>query len=88
VHDNAVNYPTEKNSWSFGYYLNNAKYRRFDVHDRLGPPFKSELEPALRKIRGDTKQPSTPIESRAVWDEVHKVFDQMVEHLRSQLGVS
>lgn len=87
MRDNAVLYPTEKNSWSFGYYLNNAKYRLVDIHGWLEEPFKSDVEPKVQKIRRDAPQPTTAVQSRATWDAIFDVFDSIVEHLRKDLRV-
>jgi hypothetical protein len=87
VHDNAVSYLTEKNSWSFGYYLNNAKFRLFDIHGRLTRPIDSQLETKLQAIGGDTPYRTTPIESQKTWDAIHEVFNQLVDDLRNQLGI-
>jgi hypothetical protein len=89
VHDNAIGYTTENNSWSFGYYLNNAIFRLRDVHTRLDESsLKSQVDAKLAALAADTKQPTSLNNSQNTWDDMHEMFYLMVKHLRGQLGIS
>jgi hypothetical protein len=87
VHDNAVVYSTEKNSWSFGYYLNNAKYRILDVLQRLPEPSKTENTPSAATIDRDSPPFPSSSYSQDTWNELHNVFDRLVKDLRRRLQI-
>lgn len=77
VHHNSIQYSSEQNSWSFGYYLNNAKYRIIAIYDRMPEPYKTDLAPDIETIRRGTPRSAGTKYSRNTWDSIYAVFERM-----------
>jgi hypothetical protein len=71
IRDNAAMYLTELNSWSLGYYINNARFRLSDAFDRL-PSAKND--PDLSSHVDDIQGALANLNQRTSWAEWEKCF--------------
>jgi hypothetical protein len=86
IRHNTVAYSQESTAqtWSFGYYLNNAKFRFREICKRL-TDFRVDLQTAnLLHVLGEpTLSPIT--DSQAEWDSCHAAFKLALTRLKSNL---
>jgi hypothetical protein len=83
IRNNAAAYSTELNSWSLGYYLNNARFRLIAAHGRIIKIEQTkELGALIEKIRIslDGEQGSAPHE----WVLCFHALRQMIDILERQ----
>lgn len=81
IEDNAIMYSDEKNSWSYGYYVGNARFRIGRMFEEL--PL-SERTPDVIDIVNRNTMPSGTVEndSQAAWNDAFdgvRVFIDILE---------
>jgi hypothetical protein len=85
--DNAVNYRDEKKSWSFGYYLNNAKFRLVRVFDAkllIDPNVNPELAQLIARYR-DTIPKKGEAASTATCDDLIRALELTIDILGQRI---
>ena len=86
IETNAVGFSQEQNSWSYGYYLNNARFRLIEAYKCLPENFRCNYEEGMKEIARmvewmDRGQPNYP-----EYLSTHKMLLQFLALLTKHLN--
>jgi hypothetical protein len=84
IRDNAITYTDERNSWSYGYYIGNARFRIIRMFDELNP---SEKTTTLSELVDRNRTASNAIQgqSQAAWENAFKAVSCLIDILEQRI---
>jgi hypothetical protein len=85
---NTVNFTQEQNSWSYGYYINNARFRLVEAYkclpNDLRPSSREELKAISRMVEWSNRSQNDYPEYRSTHKALLRLLSLLDEHMASR----
>lgn len=87
IRTNAVGFQQEQNSWSYGYYLNNARFRLIEAHSYLSALQRRQLQHDIDQLKKELRGTALYIDPSRNYECSHRAFVGLVAASKVKLGI-